>query len=340
MGLGNRCEKCGGSMEFNPSTSGLICRKCGSTTTFESSNNYSSHVFNMDVEASEQKFEPEVLSSHCSNCGAIYGADTSNIADKCEYCGAHLVRDFSLANESKPDACIPFAFDKNTAKQKFKDGLASKKFLPSKFKKDVPDGGIESEYIPAYLFNIETENQYSGRIYRTYSNSDGSRDKSYRNIAGIEKVVSNNILIECSSKINQLTLDKIRPFDLNNLKAFTNEFLLGYSVEYYDKQLENIKSMVKETVKYNVRKQILRKYSYDGVDYLNINTKYNSCAYSRVLLPTYRFSYKYGGKDYNTYINGQTGKVGGNLPRSKFKITAFVLGIIGVVGLLLYFLLT
>jgi len=137
-----------------------------------------------------------------------------------------------------------------------------------------------------------------------------------------------------------LTLDQIRPFDLNRLMKFQNEFLMGYSVEYYDKKLQDAKSLVAETVKVDVRKQILKEYSYDGVDYLNINTKYVDSNYARVMLPTYSVTYNYGGKDYTTFLNGQTGKVGGNLPRSKVKIGFLIFGILVMLGLFIFLFLS
>ena len=115
---------------------------------------------------------------------------------------------------------------------------------------------------------------------------------------------------------------------------------MGYSVENFDKKLQDTKSMLREIVNSRVRRSILDHYSYDGVDFLDIKTEYKSSYYARVILPTYRFSYRYGKKDYNTYVNGQTGKVGGNVPRSKFKIFAFVLGIVAVVSTVVYLILS
>ena len=60
-------------------------------------------------------------------------------------------------------------FDKTMARKKFAEGLKKKKFIPNKLKKQLPDNDIESVYIPAYLFNAKTHNEYNGRIYDTYS---------------------------------------------------------------------------------------------------------------------------------------------------------------------------
>lgn len=336
MAIGNKCKQCGGSLEFDPQSTNLICKKCGNNVTFEKSQEYHFHDFNMYAEIVEPEFNPKVMSSHCSNCGASFTSDAGNISGTCQYCGAHLTSDFSLSKESEPDACIPFAFDKEMAKTKFLAGLKKKKFLPNNLIKQFPDSTIESVYIPAYIFNVETENGYVGRIYRSYKRSDGSTERDYDNIRGSKTVVTDNILVECSSRLNQLTLDQIRPFDLGRLMKFKEEYLMGYSVEYYDKKLQDAKSLVEESVKFNVRKAILKNYSYDGVDYLNINTKYVASNYARVFLPTYSVTYKYNGKDYTTFLNGQTGKVGGNLPRSKVKIGFLIFGIMLMLGLFIF----
>ena len=102
-----------------------------------------------------------------------------------------------------------------------------------------------------------------------------------------------DVLVECSSQMNQVALDDISPFDLTRMKGYQHEFLLGYSVEYYDKKLSETKTMIKEIVNFRVRRRILSDYSYDGVDYLNIKTTYSECNYSRILLPTYKFTYNY-----------------------------------------------
>ena len=122
----------------------------------------------------------------------------------------------------------------------------------------------------------------------------------------------------------------------SQLKKYKDEFLMGYSVEYYDKKLQECKSIIKESVKYDVRREILKGYRYDGVDYLDIKSNYVGCKYSRIILPTYRITYKSGSREYKSYMNGQTGKVGGYIPRSIFKIFMLVFGISAGISLIAY----
>lgn len=54
-----------------------------------------------------------------------------------------------------------------------------------------------------------------------------------------------------------------------------------------------------------------------------------------VLLPVYIINCKYGGKDYRYAINGQTGKMVGELPVSKQRRRAYFWGIFGAVTVIL-----
>ena len=46
-------------------------------------------------------------------------------------------------------------------------------------------------------------------------------------------------------------------------------------------------------------------------------------AVSYTLLPVWRYIYKYQGKDYPFYVNGQTGKITGSTPVSRKKVVAY-----------------
>ena len=82
------------------------------------------------------------------------------------------------------------------------------------------------------------------------------------------------------------------------------------------------------TKKSMIRSDILRKYTYDGVSYLNVNTDYSNETFEYDILPVYRFDYDYKNKKYVTYMNGQTGRVDNNIPKSPAKIALVVILII------------
>lgn len=334
-----KCKKCGGGLAFCPSSQSLKCEKCNTEYEIKKNTVYDKHDFEMEKETKEEPLDLSKMKSHCSSCGAVFSGETFAISDVCSYCGAHLVIDFN--DGAAPDCVIPFAFDRHTAKSKFRTGLRSKWFVPSKFKKTPPENTIESIYIPAYLCDVSTSNYYTGKLYDIHRKSDGNTYKTYTNISGTQNVVESNLIVECSSELAQATLNAIKPYNIAGAYKFQPDFILGYSVEYFNRNLQKCKDNLKAMAVANVRRRILDNYSYDGVDYLKIDTSYYDCCYSKIILPTYRVNYKYKGKDYSTFMNGQTGKVGGNIPRSAFKITLFVLGAIlglGAIGYLVYLL--
>ena len=75
-------------------------------------------------------------------------------------------------------------------------------------------------------------------------------------------------------------------------------------------------------------------------DYSNLrvagkNLRLLSPSVKYVLLPVYIINCKYGGKDYRYAINGQTGKMVGELPISKQRAQAYFWGIFGAVTAIL-----
>lgn len=327
-----KCQKCGGVLRFEPSVQSLRCIKCGNEYNVSKVRKFDKHPFEMEKQTLEKNATTKDFNIHCESCGGVINGETFTISDICKYCGAVITA--KLDGELAPDAVVPFVFDRKEAKSKFKDGLKKKWFLPNRLKHGKIKEEIESVYIPAYMCDIITRNEYSGKLYTENKRANGDVDVSYKHISGIENVVENNLLMECSKHMTQITLKKITPFDISSAVKFSPSYLMGYSVEYYEKNLEDCKAALKTMATANVRRAILSHYSYDGVSYLRISTYYYDCKYSKVILPTYRIKYKFGNKERITFMNGQTGKIGGNLPRSGWKIFAFVIGIMAGIGVI------
>jgi hypothetical protein len=53
------------------------------------------------------------------------------------------------------------------------------------------------------------------------------------------------------------------------------------------------------------------------------NNTHTPSARELAMLPVWKYTYRYHGKDYDYYINGQTGKLYGSMPRSIGKIWAY-----------------
>lgn len=339
----SKCKACGANLYFCPNSQDLACEKCGNHYPIINDGTIETHeLFKENVQAQEKhdKYVEKNKVFKCPNCGANVILNTYEISKSCPYCGTNLVIDTDVLPGNKPDACIPFVFDEASASEKFAIGIKKKFWAPRKFKKGIPQNQIKGIYIPSFAYDLDTVSIYRGRLYNesTHTDSDGHShtERNYFSISGTHTSRFEDEIVECSSKMNQRDIMGVLPFNHSEQKAYTNEYILGYSVEHYDKNAIDSYPICKTIVDGKIRNQILRKYSYDGVDYLNVNSEYSNQKYRYYLLPVYRFDYIYKNKHYITYMNGQTGRVDNNVPKSRFKIfLAILLPILFVLAFIL-----
>ena len=328
-----KCSGCGGNLLFSPSTQSLKCPNCESLYQIEAEKCCPKHDFGNQTQK-QNAWENENKVVKCQNCGASVVLNRLEYATNCPYCSSSLVVETSLIPGLKPDAIIPFQFDKVEASKKFAHAVKKKLFVPNKFKKQVPESKIQGIYIPTFLFDANSKSRYNGVLLRNETTRVNDRlvttTKSF-SISGNKQMTHKNITIEASAHISQTELDAIKPFDYSEFYEFNEDFLRGYFVEMNDDNVDDCHSTAREVMREAIRQNILSGYSYDGVQYLNVSTDFSDEKFSYGILPTYRFNYSYKNKNYTTFMNGQTGQVGGGIPRSGVKITFFVIAMILIV---------
>lgn len=329
-----KCKSCGSNLTFDPSSGDLKCDMCGTLYPFETKASFNRRSINLETLMASNKLGGDVASvPKCKCCGASFGGKILSITSKCEYCGATMVPE-DLA--STPDGCVPYAFDKAMALKKFEEELGRKHFIPKALKKGVIASSVESIYIPAFSFSSNVKGEYNGKLYERETDSDGNTSKRRFAISGTEYADYDDIMVECSEHITQSELQSIEPFDMDKAKAFMPEFVCGYSVEYYNRTVEDSAKIARETMQERLKRQALKRYKYDGIDYFNMSYKYEDSKYAYMLLPTYKIKFTFKGKEYSPLLNGQTGKLGGRLPSTKLKSVLITLGVLAVVGGLVY----
>ena len=71
----------------------------------------------------------------------------------------------------------------------------------------------------------------------------------------------------------------------------------------------------------------MKKHNADKVRDLDMKIDYQDKKFNYILLPIYIASFKYNNKTFNFYINGYSGKIVGNYPKSKVKQLFIGIGI-------------
>lgn len=335
-----KCEACGGNMIFSPQFQCLLCEKCGNRKQINFVRSFSKHKYLSDTQEKDFENSSKNKAFKCSNCGANVPLLTGDMANICPYCASPFVVEDSEVAGLKPDFIVPFAFDKNRASELFKSAIKRKFFLPNGFKKAPPIDIIEGKYFPVFSFDAHTQSSYYGVLEVDEKTDDSTTVTRTFNISGRKTLDHKDILTETSNSLDETIFNQILPYDVNCAFKFDEDFIRGYAVEQYTDPLDKCKNQADAIMDDIITDHILSKYSYDRVKYLDVSTERTDVEFAYGILPAYKFNYQYKGKNYENLINGQTGKVGGKLPKSKVKITFFILSIVCVLaGILLLVLL-
>lgn len=337
-----KCQSCGGNLKFSPEQKALACEFCKNTVSILHDTNTQKHFYEENKEdlKTYNEFKNKTKIVKCSNCGASIILDKLQVSKNCPYCDSPSVIETKEIAGLVPDSIIPFKFSEKTVVDIFKQGLKKKRFLPNKFKKNPPVENIKGIYIPCFSFDANSTTKYSGILVEKTSNSNGKTKTKIIPIAGNYNCNFENFGVESSSHINQIEYNQIKPYQMQDLVKFDTSFIMGYSVEYYNQSLTQCKTLADTLMKENIKNAILRNYSYSYVQSFSQETLFSQQKYSYNLMPLYKISCKYKQKSYTALMNGQTGKLGGNFPKSKIKITLFVLmWIIIVCGIIALFII-
>lgn len=339
----SKCLGCGGELKFSPESQALVCTICGRNHKFNINNNVLKFVYDKEKLKSIDKSK-SVKTTNCSNCGASLSVNEREITKTCPYCESNFVLDKTEIVGLKPNSIIPFTFSKEKAIQYYKKNVKHKWFLPNKFKKNPNVDNVNGTYISCFSFDSNTVSEYNGALsidHTEYVNGKTYVRTETKHISGTKNLNFENFLVESSSLTNQTSFEEIKPYVVNSDTCFEYDenFLRGYSVESYDNDVNSCKQISEQLMKVQIKNSILSRYHYSRVQYFNLTTTFDNNKYSYILLPIYFINFNYKNKNYRTYLNGQTGKIGNDLPKSKVKITfAVLLGILFVVGMILLFM--
>lgn len=342
-----KCASCGANMHFDPETQMLSCDHCGRKESVAKTVSARELSLFSDISKTGAEMEDSAVFS-CDNCGAKVVLSGTETAAICPFCGTPHVRKAEELSGLKPNAVLPFLFDKNKAVSYSKSWAKKKIYAPRDFKKSLTTESISGIYTPCFTFDSKTSSTYYGRVgkHRTVVVGSGKNRHTqtytvWKNISGTYFDDFNDVLISAGNKIDQKKINKLSPYETDSAREYDEKFVLGYMSYRYDREISDCWTDAKGMIDNVIRRSILSRYEYDVVDYLNVSTEHTAVTYKYVMLPVYVGNFKYNKKTYNFYVNGTTGKVYGKTPLSALKILFTVLGglaIVATIGFLVFFL--
>lgn len=350
-----QCPSCNGPLRFSSETNQLVCDYCGSTFVPEQiEEQYRQKQDKSDAKADEKKAdkgvfkhkstgdpiqdflnrapwadqETENLVSYlCSSCGAELLCEHETAVTGCPYCGNPTVIPGSLSGAIRPDYVIPFKISKEAAINSLKSYYHGKRLLPNSFKKSNHLEHIQGVYVPFWLYSGETSGtgEFECRNIRTYRQGKYQvTEIDHYEATRSGKVEFSQVPVDGSSKMPDAHMDAIEPFDYSEMVPFSVGYLPGFLTDRYDQNVEECGS--RATLRMRNSFESLLRQSVNG--YMEVSTTRTSVKddFSEVkyaLMPVWMLHTKWKGRDFLFAMNGQTGKLIGDLPISKGKLFAW-----------------
>lgn len=318
--LDHECPSCGANIPFNPITQKWDCKYCGASYSLEDFKKYDNEIKNENKD--EEKIEIDEY--ECPNCGARVVTDSNTSATSCVYCGSTTIIKSRLQGEFKPSKVIPFSQPKERAIEEFYKFSKKKWFAPKEFCRRENIQKVEGVYIPFWLYNCKSSGKIQADLKRFTTWSSG--DYRYTKVDIYDCVREGNmefigVPVDGSTKFADDIMDSIEPYDYEKMKGFSPSYLSGFLAEKYDVEMEDAYSRAKSRINNSTIAEL--KSNISGFDVVtvrdsNIDIQRDSDEY--VLLPVWMLNIMYKNKMYTFAMNGQTGKMVGNVPISPKKL--------------------
>ena len=90
----------------------------------------------------------------CPSCGAEIVAEETTAATSCYYCHNPVVLSGKLDGAYEPDSVIPFEVDQKTARERFKEWIGKKRYVPGDFYSPEQMKRLEGIYYPYWTFGL------------------------------------------------------------------------------------------------------------------------------------------------------------------------------------------
>ena len=344
-----KCPSCGAPLRYDAEKQSFLCDYCGNTFDFDTVKNADVNADtpfdwgNYQANVSEEELDGTV-SYICKSCGAEVVADATTAASFCPYCGSNIVMEHNVGGLIKPNGIIPFRIDKKRLGEIVANYCKDRPLLPKNFITEKKISEIQGVYVPFWLYNCHADGRmgFDATRVRTWSDTQFNyTETSYYYVLCEGDMDFDKVPADGSIRMDNALMDSIEPFDFTDLQPFAKGYLSGFVANRFDDDAEACLPRATERVQTSVSRAFRSAVSdYTTISESKRNIELQDTSVNYVLLPVYLISVKYNGQLYQYAVNGQTGKIVGELPIDKSRVTKRFLGVAAGVAAALLALLT
>jgi DNA-directed RNA polymerase subunit RPC12/RpoP len=330
------CKKCGAELYWNAEAGALKCEYCDSTfsvSDFEDKT-LNENLVDESIDSSYtnegSELSEDMVIYSCGNCGAEVVTSKTTIATICAYCGNPISISNKAAGDFRPDILIPFAIEKDKAKQIYKDYLKKSFLAPKEFSNEATINKIQGLYVPFWLYSTSANASAVYKCENVTSRKSGYDRVKTHKVYNVSLDVSGNfekIPSDASKKLDNNLMDSLEPYPYKELKDFNPAYMSGFYAEQPDDDRNVVFPRVKERVK-----TALQQFSnnsvvgYDSKQLIDFNDNYKNTTSEYAMFPVWLLNISYKDKKHTFAVNGNTGKIVGKIPINYPKLIAICAG--------------
>ena len=341
-----KCPCCDGAIEFDSKLQKMVCPYCGTDFEVETLRAYDAELreqpqedMRWEASAGGQWQEGEtagLLEYICHTCGGQIVADRTTGATECPFCGNPVVFRGQFAGDLKPDLVIPFQVDKNYAIQALQNHYKGKVLLPKVFKDENHIREVRGLYVPVWLFDTDADAhvRYRATRVRTWADSEYNyTETSFYSVLRAGGIGFADVPVDGSTKMDDTLMESIEPYNIQQAVDFQTAYLSGYLADKYDVDAEASIARANERIKHSTEQAFASTVmGYHTVTPVNSNICLKNGRARYALYPVWILNTQWNGQKFTFAINGQTGKIAGDLPMDKNAFRAWFAGVAGAVA--------
>lgn len=350
----NRCPKCGSSdVRLKLGTDVLVCQFCrhewqgyrvedafglGEGLAQLRGTVIASGARDIDAGAAS------LMSFKCSGCGAEVTINTeSTMTARCHWCRHVFGVNEQIANGAVPDAVLPFHIGKDDAVARIRQFVDKRRLFALKaFKEQFIPENVVGVYLPYMIVDGNASASVAGQGEITtaqYTRGTGDKKKTYydADVYQVERHVDftvDDLPLESSAARGNLDartntnniINAILPFDTKNALQWNASYLMGFSSEKRDLDVEKMRPRMEDQMLSIARAQVAASVGrYDrGVRWEREQLEVHGTRWVSMYLPVWLYSYhqpgRNGGMLHYIAVNGRTGETMGSVPVQQWKL--------------------
>jgi len=343
-----KCPCCGGAIVFQTETQKMECPYCNTEYDVASLRDFDESLRdhdNMSWQSAAgkewEKGETDGMRVYtCTSCGGEIIATDTLAATSCPYCGNPVIMMGQFTGALKPDCVIPFQYNKQQAKEAFFKHLSHKHLLPKIFKSENHIDEIKGVYVPFWLFDTDVDARMHYRTTRVHTWSDSRfiyTETSHFSVLRAGNISFDHIPVDGSSQMPDDLMESIEPFDFSKAVDFQTAYLSGFFAEKYDVGEEESSVRAGERVKVSTQEEFAATVrGYATVVPQGGSIQLHNGVANYALYPVWLLQTTWKDKKFTFAMNGQTGKMVGNLPLDKAAYFKWLLSLTGIVAAVVF----